>query len=120
MIWSPSRQASFARVRPNQKTRHDMNPGFIGGIAGSLMGVAGGLIGTYFGIKNTNSARERSFVIRSAVACWVGASLFIASTLLWPKERTWIFVAYGIVLPLAIRYWNKKQTAIRREEKTNA
>jgi hypothetical protein len=96
-----------------------MNPGIIGGIAGALIGVAGGLIGTYFSIKNTNSPRERAFVIRSAVACWVGVSFLIAAVLIWPQERRWIFVAYFILLPLAIRYWNRKQMAIRREEQTN-
>ena len=97
-----------------------MNLGLIGGIAGSLIGVAGGLIGTYFSIKNTNGPRERSFVIRSAIACWVGVSLFIAAVLSLPQERLWIFLAYGILLPLAIRYWSRKQMAIRRAEQTNA
>jgi len=97
-----------------------MNPGLMGGIAGSLIGVAGGLIGTYCSIKNTNGTRERSFVIRSAAACWVGVSLFIAAALLWRQGRVWMFVAYGILLPLVIRYWNRKQMTIRREEQTNA
>jgi hypothetical protein len=96
-----------------------MNPGLIGGIAGSFIGVAGGLIGTYFSIKNTNGPRERAFMIRSAIVCWVGVGVFLAAMFFVPQARLWIWLPYCILLPLGIRYGNQKRMAIRREEQTN-
>ena len=97
-----------------------MNIGPIGGIVGSLLGVAGGLIGTYFSIKHTNGPRERAFMIRSAIVCWVGVVVFVAAMFLLPQARLWLWIPYGILLPLGIRYGNKKQMAIRQQEQTNA
>ena len=97
-----------------------MNPGIVGGIVGSILGVAGGLIGTYFSIKNTNGPRERAFMIRSAIVCWIGVAIFLAALLLLPQARLWLWIPYGILLPLGIRYGSRKQMAIRREEQTNA
>lgn len=97
-----------------------MNPGLVGGIVGSLLGVAGGLIGTYFSIKNTNGPRERAFMIRSAMVCWIGVSVFLAGMFLVPPARLWLWIPYGILLPLGIGCANKKQRAIRRTELANA
>ena len=97
-----------------------MNPGLIGGIIGSLLGIAGGLIGTYFGIKNTNGPRERAFMICSAIVCWIGVAVFLASMFFLPQARLWLWIPYCILLLLCIRYGKKKQMAIRREEQTNA
>jgi hypothetical protein len=93
---------------------------YVGGIVGSLLGVAGGLIGTYFSIKNTNGPRERAFMIRSAILCWIGVGLFLAVMFFVPQARLWIWIPCFILLPFGIRYGNKKQMAIRREEQTNA
>ena len=79
-----------------------MNPGIVGGIVGSLVGIAGGLIGSYFSVKNTQGPRERTFVIRCAIACWIGVSLFLAALLLLPQARSWIWILYTILLLLAI------------------
>ena len=97
-----------------------MNAGLVGGIIGSAIGVAGGVIGTYFGIKNTNGPRERAFMIRSAVACCIGMVLFFAVTVLLPQMRLGIGLIGIILFPFVIRYMNKRQKAIRREEQTNA
>ncbi len=95
-----------------------MNTGLVGGIVGSLLGVAGGLIGTYFGIKNTNGPRERAFMIRAAIICWIGIVMFLAAMFLLPQARLWLWLAYCILLPFGILYGNKKQKSIRREEQT--
>jgi hypothetical protein len=97
-----------------------MNTGLAGGLVGPLMGVAGGLIGTYFSIKNTTGPRERTFMIRSAVVCWVGVGVFLAAMFLVPQARPWLWIPYCILLPLGIRYGNRRQMAIRREEEGNA
>jgi hypothetical protein len=97
-----------------------MDPGLVGGIVGSLFGVAGGLIGTYLSIRNTNGPRERAFMIRSAIVCWIGVGVFLATMFLVPPARLWLWVLFYILLPLGIRYGNRKQMVIRREEQTSA
>ena len=97
-----------------------MNPGLIGGIVGSLFGLIGGLVGTYFSIKNTNGPRERTFMIKSAFVCWVAIAVFLALLFLLPSPYRWfLFVPYGILLPLGINYGNKTQQRIRREESSS-
>ena len=97
-----------------------MNTGLVGGVAGSLLGVVGGLIGTYFSIKNTNGPRERAFMIRSAIVCWLAVSVFLATMFLVPQVRLWLWVPYCTLLPLGIGYGNRKQMAIRRNEQSVA
>jgi hypothetical protein len=97
-----------------------MNIGFVGAIIGSFFGIAGGLIGTCFSIKNTKGPLERVFMIRSSITCWIGVGVFLAVLFFVPQARTWIWIPYGIMLPLAIRYMNAKQKVIRREEHSNA
>jgi hypothetical protein len=97
-----------------------MNTGLIGGVVGSLLGVVGGAIGTYFSIKNTKGPRERAFMIRSAVVCWLGMGVFFTAMFLVPQARFWIWIPYGILLPFGIGYGNRKQMAIRRDEEGKA
>jgi len=97
-----------------------MNPGPFEAIVGSLVGIAGAWVGTHLSIKNTNGPRERVFVIRSAIVCWVGVGVFLAVMFFVPQARIWIWIPYGILLSLAIRHVNTKQKAIRREEHSNA
>lgn len=97
-----------------------MHPGVIGGIIGGLAGLAGGIIGTYFSIKNTNGPRERAFMIKAGVVCWIAILLFLGLLFALPNPYRWfMWVPYGILLPLGIRYGNRKQQAIRREESQN-
>ncbi|MGA9117647.1 MAG: hypothetical protein WB626_12820 [Bacteroidota bacterium] len=94
--------------------------GWIGGIAGGVIGLAGGVVGTYFSIRNTNGPRERSFMIRSAVAGWAAALIFLVLLLTMPDPYRWfLWIPYGILLPLGIIYGNRRQQAIRREESPN-
>ena len=53
-----------------------MNIGIVGGILGGLLGLAGGAVGTYASIRNTEGPRERRFMVRSAIAAWIGITLF--------------------------------------------
>ena len=93
-----------------------MNPGLIGGIVGSLIGIAGGLVGTYYSIVNTSGPRERTFVTRAAVVGWVGVGVFIAMLFGFPEARVFLWIAYGVLLPLGIRYANQRLLAIRGSE----
>lgn len=91
--------------------------GGIGGIAGGLIGLAGGIIGTYFSIRNTQGPRERAFMVRSALVCWVAILAFLALLFSIPDPyRGFLWIPYGILLPLAIIYGNRRQQAIRSEE----
>lgn len=90
----------------------------VGGIVGSFLGIAGGAVGTYFSIKNTAGPRERAFMIRAAAVAWVAIAVFLLGLLLLPTPWKWLlWLPYGIVLPLSIRWGNRRQQQIRRDEK---
>ena len=93
-----------------------MNIGIIGAMVGSIIGIAGGIVGTYFSIKNTSGPRERAFMVRAAIIAWLSLAILFAVMFLLPNSRPWLWILYGLLLPLAIRYGNKRQAAIRREE----
>ncbi len=109
----------YTNTQPREE--HTMNSdamwGWIGGIAGCLIGLAGGIIGTYCSIKNTDGARERAFMIKSAAVLWTVGALFIALLIALPHPYRWfMWIPYSIFLPLAIIVGNRKQQSIRREE----
>ncbi len=91
--------------------------GWIGGIAGAAMGLLGGVIGTYFSIKNTSGPRERAFMIKAAILCWVFVGLFCAGMWLIPSwYKMLLVVPYVAILLFCIRWGNATQSRIRREE----
>ncbi|MBN2591019.1 MAG: hypothetical protein JXA96_14225 [Sedimentisphaerales bacterium] len=90
---------------------------WIGSVLGIFIGLAGGIVGTYFSIKNTNSPRERSFMIKVGIVCLAGVFIFLALLFLLPKSYRWfIWIPYAIVLALGISYGNKTQQKIREHE----
>jgi hypothetical protein len=94
-----------------------MHPGMLGAIVGGSLGLLGGVVGTYCSIKNTNGPRERRFVVKVTFWGWLGIGVFLAGLLLLPHPyRFLMWIPYGILLPLSIRIWNKKQMQIRQEE----
>ena len=94
-----------------------MDVGTVGGIIGGVLGLAGGVVGTYASIRNTGGPRERQFMVRAAVAAWVGITLFLALLFVLPNPYRWlIWIPYGVALPLAIISLNRKQQAIRSDE----
>src|SRR6267378_5501879 len=95
-----------------------MDVGTVGGIIiGGIIGLAGGAVGTYASIKNTEGPRERQFMVRAAIAAWVGITLFLVLLFVLPRPYRWlIWIPYGVALPLAIVCLNRKQQAIRSEE----
>jgi dipeptide/tripeptide permease len=94
-----------------------MHPGTIWAIIGVIIGIVGGLIGSYFSIKDTNGPKEKSFATKAVIISWIAGIVFLTLLFYLPKPfNDLIWIPYVIALPLAIRYWNKKQQKIRREE----
>jgi Ca2+/Na+ antiporter len=92
-----------------------------GVILGALIGILGGVIGTYFSVKNTKGPRERAFMVRSSIQCWIGVCLYVLAAWFVPRPYSYGLMAiYVIALVLAIRYWNRRQMAIRAEESNRA
>jgi len=92
-----------------------MDAGLLGGIIGGIAGVGGGAIGTYFSIKNTKGPLERAFVIKAAAVAWVAVIAFVALLLLLPRPYNYLpWIPYGILLPLGIVKFNKKQAELRQ------
>jgi Ca2+/Na+ antiporter len=97
--------------------RHIMNAGLIGGIIGGIIGIAGGVIGTYFSIKNTNGPKERAFMIKASVAFWIFGILFIILLFTLSSPYKWfLWLFYGIFLPISIRIMNTKLCQVKQEE----
>jgi uncharacterized membrane protein YfcA len=95
--------------------------GWAGGILGGLLGVLGGMIGTYFGIKNTNSRRERAFMIKTSIVCWVFVLTFVLGMYQTPGFYKILLVPiYVVGLMAGILLGNKKQAQIRSEESKRA
>lgn len=84
---------------------------------GVIVALGGGLIGTYLSIKNTESKRERRFVVRSALLFWFASLIFIAFLLLIESPYKYlIWLPWAIFFTLWLRYSNRKQAQIRAEE----
>lgn len=101
-----------------KKNREEkMNAGVIGGIIGGIIGVIGGVIGTYFSIKNTNGPKERAFMIKASGIFWVLGIIFITLLFVLPSSYKWfIWLPYGILFPISIRFVNRKLEQIKRDE----
>ena len=96
-----------------------MHPGVAGGILGGVLGIAGGILGTYCSIKNTNSSREQAFMIKASVIGWIAILVFLGLMFALPNPyRYYLWIPYGILLPLGIITGNRRQQAIRREEES--
>lgn len=87
------------------------------GIIGGVLGTLGGFLRTYCSIKNTNGPRERRFMVREAVVCWIAVIVLLLLLFLLPRPYNFcVWIPYGILLPLAIVRGNRAQQRIRREE----
>ena len=94
-----------------------MDWGLYGGLIGGFLGVAGGVIGTYASISNTKSPLERKFMIRVSFYFWVAISTFLLLMWLIPRPYSaFLWIPYGILLPISIRIVNKRQMAIREQQ----
>lgn len=97
-----------------------MDSGMIGGIVGSAIGVLGGIIGTYFSIKNTKGPSERAFMVKASIVGWGALILFFALMILLPHPyRHFLWIPYGVLLPLGIIKGNRIQAELRKMESEN-
>jgi hypothetical protein len=113
-----SRRSVNSGVRRRQNITMDL--GLIGGIIGGALGVLGGAVGTYFSIKNTSGPRERAFMIRIAIFTWILITAFVCGLFALPRPFNFLlWVPYGIALPLAVLWCNRRQSKIRAEEATS-
>jgi len=94
-----------------------MYGGLIGAIVVGIIGLTGGIVGTYFSIKNTNGPKERMFMIKVSVIGWIAIGIFITLLFLLQHPYRWfLWIPYGILLPIGIIFGNKRQAKIRAEE----
>lgn len=96
-----------------------------GAVLGPILGLLGGVLGTWCGIRNTNSPRERRFMIRMAVLVWlllsvlVGLPLVLTLAGLIPTWAYWSCFAVFFVILLPLVFWaNVRQRRIQLEEGT--
>jgi hypothetical protein len=97
-----------------------MNLRLIAGWVGPALGLAGGLVGVYCSYRAARGPRERRFVIWASLAILAFILSFLVALFSVPRARVWILTTYIILLPLGIRYLNRKQNAIRRREQADA
>ena len=105
--------------------------GLAGAILGPIIGLLGGWLGTKMSIENTQSPRERQFMVRVAKWTWALAGSFcvaiwafvLAANSWWkthPVLITVLFVGsavgYAVILILLILWANRTQRRIQREE----
>ena len=102
--------------------------GMAGAIGGSLAGLLGGVIGATASIRNTRSARERAFMVRTTwhfMALAMGFAAVLAAMALCAPAifgSPWWYVpvvtVYGVVLVVAILRTNRRQRQIQIEDGT--
>jgi len=68
--------------------------------------------------KRAKSSRERRFVILASIAIVVLVFSFLVVLHFAPQARAWIWTCYILALVFGIRYLNRWQSKIHREEQT--
>ena len=97
------------------------NLGIIGGIIGGVVGILGGVVGTYFSIKNTKSARERAFMVKASLVCWVFVLAFVLGMCLIPGFYKLLLVPiYVVGLVVGILFIIRRSLQICSEDSKRA
>ena len=93
--------------------------GLIWGIAGGAIWILGGIVGTYFGITRVATDAQRKFMIRCSVFGWIFILAFVALAIFLPAPWKYImWVPYGIGLPIAIIWCNKRLAQLNENSKS--
>ena len=96
--------------------RNNMDTSNLAGTICIVLGVLGGVVGTYFSIRNTNSPRERRFMIRAAVLVWLALGLTALVVYYLPTWRAWVWVPISIMVVVGVPLLNRRQEMIRKED----
>lgn len=102
-----------------------MTAAWVGGILGLVLGFFGAFFGIYASIKNTETTKERAFIIKIAIATCIYASVFLFLILLvilgtLPNYYFWIIVSPQFFLLGPFIYWgNRRLEQYRSEESEN-
>ena len=89
----------------------------VAAIGGSVIGVLGGVVGTWCSIRNTGGPRERAFMIRVAVLCWLAVTALLAALWFIPVRHEVLLCLPEIaVLHVALHVGNRKLNQLRKEE----
>jgi hypothetical protein len=73
--------------------------GWAGGLAGCAIGLLGAVIGTYVPIRNAKGQRERAYLIKASIICWIFVGLFLAGMFLVPRGYNFfLMIPYVVVL----------------------
>jgi hypothetical protein len=94
-----------------------MNLAITVGIIGSLTGLAAGLAGTYLAVASSVGPREKTFMVRGALVCWVGVGLLVAARFLLPGPVPIMPLLGTLLLFPALRWWSERQVEIREAER---
>ncbi|MBN2131331.1 MAG: sigma-70 family RNA polymerase sigma factor [Sedimentisphaerales bacterium] len=99
--------------------------GLSGAVLGPILGLLGAVLGCWCSIKNTNSPRERRFMIRMTILFWlflllcIGLPLTLALAGLISRWVFWSCFALYFVFLLPLMFWsNARQRRIQMEEGT--
>jgi hypothetical protein len=97
---------------------------YAGGIGGSIIGLLGGLIGTYVAVKRAGSKAEKKLILKWALIIWlllcglIILPLVLSIAGLFPTWGYWpTALVFFILLGPIIRELNKRQIAIRKENR---
>lgn len=79
--------------------------------------MGGDIAGTSAGIRNTRGPRERAFMVRTSLWCWLAGGLFLAGLLLLPKAWARLMRSpYAVAWHLDICRVNRCRAALRSED----
>ena len=91
--------------------------GVAGAVAGVVLGLSGGVIGTFNSLRHAKGPREKQFLIRASIVCWLSIAIFIPLLVFLPTPaRMLLWIPYAVLLTQGISYWNRTQQKIRDEE----
>ena len=86
----------------------------IGAVVGSVIGLIGGIIGTACSLGSARSVVEGRVLIKASIMCCVLIGSFIGVFLiLGPQKGAFLWIPYGVLLPLGVVYTNEKIRRIR-------
>jgi peptidoglycan/LPS O-acetylase OafA/YrhL len=86
------------------------------GIAGAAVGIAGGIVGTLASFRRARSHAERRYVLKCALGLGVLIGLFLVGLTLLPRQQhPWLWMAYVVVLPMAIMAVNRGEAKMRAD-----